>query len=101
MFEKIRNDIKVIFERDPAARSVLEIFLCYPGFHAMRFTTSRTAVAAQHPGPRPVRLPRLPRPDRDRDPPGATIGEGSSSTTGWGGDRGDLGDRKNVTLYHA
>ena len=37
MFERIRNDIKVIFERDPAARSVLEIFLCYPGFHAVRF----------------------------------------------------------------
>ncbi|MBI5342875.1 MAG: serine acetyltransferase [Deltaproteobacteria bacterium] len=37
MFRKIRNDIKVIFERDPAAQSVWEIFLCYPGFHAMRF----------------------------------------------------------------
>ena len=37
MFQTIRNDIKVIFERDPAARSVLEILLCYPGFHAMRF----------------------------------------------------------------
>ena len=37
MFRSIRNDIKVIFERDPAARSVLEIFLCYPGFHAVRF----------------------------------------------------------------
>ncbi len=37
MFEHIRNDIKVIFARDPAARSVLEILTCYPGFHAMRF----------------------------------------------------------------
>ena len=37
MFRSIRNDIKVIFERDPAARSALEIFLCYPGFHAVRF----------------------------------------------------------------
>jgi serine O-acetyltransferase len=37
MFDQIRNDIKVIFERDPAAQSVLEILFCYPGFHAMRF----------------------------------------------------------------
>jgi len=37
MFRAIRNDIKVIFERDPAARSVVEILLCYPGFHAVRF----------------------------------------------------------------
>jgi len=37
MFHRIRNDIRVIFERDPAAQSVLEILFCYPGFHAIRF----------------------------------------------------------------
>src|SRR4030065_138829 len=37
MFRLIRNDIRVIFERDPAAQSVPEILFCYPGFHAMRF----------------------------------------------------------------
>ncbi len=31
----VRTDIHVIFERDPAVRSVLEIFLCYPGLHAI------------------------------------------------------------------
>ncbi len=35
MFERIRKDIKVIFERDPAARSVWEVVFCYPGFHAI------------------------------------------------------------------
>ncbi len=25
----------MVFERDPAARSVLEVLLCYPGFHAL------------------------------------------------------------------
>ncbi len=35
MFKRIRKDIKVIFERDPAARSVWEVVLCYPGFHAI------------------------------------------------------------------
>ncbi len=31
----LREDIRVIFERDPAATSVVEIFLAYPGFHAL------------------------------------------------------------------
>lgn len=33
---KLLNDIKVIKERDPAARSSLEIYLTYPGLHAVR-----------------------------------------------------------------
>jgi serine O-acetyltransferase len=37
IFSTIRDDINSIFERDPAARSVIEIFFCYPGFHAMLF----------------------------------------------------------------
>ena len=35
MVETIRRDIRVVFERDPAARSVLEVLLCYPGLHAI------------------------------------------------------------------
>lgn len=35
MFSRIRKDIKVIFERDPAARSFWEVILCYPGLHAL------------------------------------------------------------------
>jgi serine O-acetyltransferase len=31
----IREDIKVIMERDPAARNTVEILLCYPGLHAL------------------------------------------------------------------
>ncbi len=30
----IREQFDTVFRRDPAARSVLEIVLCYPGFHA-------------------------------------------------------------------
>lgn len=37
MFDRIRKDIKVIFERDPAARSFWEVLLCYPGLHAILF----------------------------------------------------------------
>lgn len=35
MFRAIREQIDTIFREDPAARSVIEIFLCYPGFHAI------------------------------------------------------------------
>jgi serine O-acetyltransferase len=35
MFKRIREDINTVFERDPAARSVLEVLLCYPGLHAI------------------------------------------------------------------
>jgi serine O-acetyltransferase len=37
MFKRIKKDIQIIFERDPAAKSVLEIILNYPGFHAVLF----------------------------------------------------------------
>jgi serine O-acetyltransferase len=35
MFHAIRNDIRSVFARDPAARSTLEILMCYPGLHAL------------------------------------------------------------------
>ena len=35
MFNRIREDIRCVFERDPAARSVFEVLTCYPGFHAL------------------------------------------------------------------
>jgi serine O-acetyltransferase len=37
MFKHILEEIDAVFARDPAARSRLEVFLCYPGFHAMVF----------------------------------------------------------------
>jgi serine O-acetyltransferase len=36
MFNRIREDIQCVFERDPAARSVWEVITCYPGFHALQ-----------------------------------------------------------------
>jgi serine O-acetyltransferase len=35
MFDTIREQIDTVFERDPAAKSRLEILLCYPGLHAI------------------------------------------------------------------
>ncbi len=35
MFRAVREQIDTIFREDPAAKSVIEIFFCYPGFHAI------------------------------------------------------------------
>ena len=35
MFERIREDIQSVLERDPAARSRLEVLTCYPGLWAV------------------------------------------------------------------
>ncbi|QGU00754.1 Serine acetyltransferase [Candidatus Syntrophocurvum alkaliphilum] len=37
MFSTLRREIDVIFERDPAVRSIWEVIFCYPGFHAIIF----------------------------------------------------------------
>ncbi len=37
MFKTLREDIKTVFAKDPAARSVAEVILCYPGLHALWF----------------------------------------------------------------
>ena len=35
MFERIKEDIEVVFERDPAAKTKFEVILNYPGLHAI------------------------------------------------------------------
>ncbi len=35
MFADLRRDVQAVRERDPAARSTLEVLLCYPGVHAL------------------------------------------------------------------
>jgi serine O-acetyltransferase len=102
MFQRLRNDVKVIFERDPAARSVLEIFLCYPGFHAMRFHrlahwlwTRDLRVLARLVSHISRGLTGI------EIHPGASIGEGFFIDHGMGvviGETAEIGN--NVTLYH-
>ncbi len=36
MFSQLKSDISAVLTRDPAARSALEVMLCYPGFRAVR-----------------------------------------------------------------
>jgi serine O-acetyltransferase len=35
MFDRLRDDIASVFERDPAARTTWEVLTCYPGLHAL------------------------------------------------------------------
>ena len=35
MFKTLKNDIKIVLERDPASRNFIEVIFCYPGFHAL------------------------------------------------------------------
>ena len=34
-FTKVKEDIQVIYDKDPAAKNILEVLLCYPGLHAL------------------------------------------------------------------
>jgi serine O-acetyltransferase len=37
VFKTLQEDIKAVFDRDPAVRSIPEVIFCYPGFHALCF----------------------------------------------------------------
>lgn len=37
MFDRIKEDIHTVFSNDPAAKSTIEVILCYPGLHALWF----------------------------------------------------------------
>ena len=102
MFSTIRNDIKVIFERDPAARSTLEILLCYPGFHALRFYHLAHWLWRRNVKTLARLVAHFSRMFTGIEiHPGATIGEGLFIDHGMGvviGETTEIG--RNVTLYH-
>ncbi len=102
MFSRLRNEIRVIFERDPAVRSVVEILFCYPGFHAVRFHRASHWLW-NHDLKFPARfLSHISRFLTGIEiHPGATIGEGFFIDHGMGvviGETAEIG--KNVTMYH-
>ncbi len=37
ILQRLREDVATVMEKDPAARSALEVLLCYPGVHALFF----------------------------------------------------------------
>lgn len=97
----IRDDIRAIFERDPAATNIVEVIVAYPGFHALLFY--RLSHWLHRLG-----LPVIPRFVSHLGRfltgieihPGATIGSGFFIDHGMGvviGETAEIGD--NVTLY--
>ncbi len=100
-FSRLRKDIRVVFERDPAARSVWEVIFCYSGLHAIWM--HRVSHALYQRGW--ILLPRMISNlcrflTGIEIHPGATIGEGLFIDHGTGiviGETAELG--RNVTLY--
>jgi serine O-acetyltransferase len=102
MFTTLKNDLKVVMERDPAARSRLEVIINYPGLHAV--WNHRTAHWLWRHG---FKLPGRMLSQISRFftgieiHPGATIGSGLFIDHGMGvviGETAEVGN--NVTLYH-
>lgn len=101
MFSRIKRDIEVVYERDPAVKSWLEVILCYPGFHAIlihrlahKIYQKRFYVLARFISQVSRWLTQI------EIHPGATIGEGLFIDHGSGvviGETAEIGD--NVTLY--
>jgi len=101
MFKYWKSDIQAILSRDPAARSALEVILCYPSFKAVR-SHRRAHWLWTHGMKLAARL--LSQWCRHRTGieihPGATIGEGLFIDHGMGvviGETTEIGN--NVTLY--
>ncbi|CAO3417048.1 serine O-acetyltransferase [Azospirillum doebereinerae] len=98
----LREDVACVFDRDPAARNLLDVLTCYPGIHAL--ATHRIANAAWRRGLRwPARfLSYLGRWATNIDiHPGATIGRRFFIDHGACvviGETAEVGD--DVTLYH-
>jgi len=101
MFTRIKEDIGVVFDRDPAARSMWEVLLCYPGLHAIwlhrisHWFYKRGFILL------PRMISNLARFGTGIEiHPGATIGKGLFIDHGTGiviGETAELGD--NITLY--
>lgn len=102
MFKEIRAEIDGMMRRDPAARSWVEVVLCYPGFHALMF--HRAAEAAWRRGWRLTGrfISQIGRFLTGIEiHPGADIGRNLFIDHGMGvviGETSRIGD--DVTLYH-
>ena len=101
MFKRLKKDIQVVFDRDPAARSVWEVVLCYSGLHAIWFHRLSHKLYLRGWVLLPRMISNLARFLTGIEiHPGATIGEGLFIDHGTGiviGETAEIG--KNVTLY--
>ena len=102
MFKTIHDDIQSVLERDPAARNVIEVLLCYPGLHAI--WAHRLSHKLWKDGMKLLArgISQLMRSLTGIEiHPGATIGHNFFIDHGMGvviGETAEVGD--NVTIYH-
>ena len=101
-FSRLRKDIRVVFERDPAARSVLEVLFCYSGLHAIWLHRISHALYKRGWILIPRMISNLGRFLTGIEiHPGATIGEGLFIDHGTGiviGETAEVGD--DCLIYH-
>ncbi|HLX25134.1 MAG TPA: serine O-acetyltransferase [Usitatibacter sp.] len=102
MFKRTLEDIRCVFDRDPAARTVWEVFTCYPGFHALqmhRFSHMLWTLGLRWMGRFSSNIARFLTGIEIH--PGATIGRRVFIDHGMGvvvGETAEIGD--DCTLYH-
>ena len=101
LIDSIRRDIQAVYQHDPAAKNVWEIFFAYPGFHARQFhRVAHTLWKWQVPF-FPRLISHIGRFFTGIEiHPGASIGEGFFIDHGMGvviGETSEIGD--NVALY--
>jgi serine O-acetyltransferase len=100
MLRYLGKDVKAVKQRDPAARNLLEILLCYPGVHAIIWYRIAHGFWKTHLKLIARIISRLRVFYRDRDTSGAKIGPGFFIDHGMGvviGEKTEIG--RNVTLY--
>jgi serine O-acetyltransferase len=102
LFGTLRNDVRSVLERDPAARNALEVIMLYPGLHAI--WGYRIAHGLWRRGFRLIGrwLSQIVRNSTGIEiHPGASIGQGFFIDHGMGvviGETAEIG--RDVTLYH-
>jgi serine O-acetyltransferase len=101
LIRSIRRDIQSVFEHDPAARNVCEVFFAYPGFHARQFHRLAHTLWSWHVPFFPRLISHISRFFTGIEiHPGANIGEGFFIDHGMGVVIGETSEIKdNVALY--
>jgi len=101
LIKSIRRDVQAVFDHDPAAKNVWEIFFAYPGFHARQFHRVSHTLWNWHWPFFPRFISHLGRFCTGIEiHPGAKIGEGFFIDHGMGvviGETSEIGE--NVALY--
>lgn len=102
MLGKVKQEVDSFFARDPAAKSRLEIYLCYPGFHALLIHKLSHWLWRKKLHTLPRFISYVARAITGIEiHPGATVGKNLFIDHGMGvviGETAKIGD--NVTIYH-